>query len=288
MNGIIIINKEKGYTSRDIVNIVGKKLNTKKIGHTGTLDPMATGVLVLCVNKATKIVEILQADDKEYIAEITLGVLTDTLDITGIILKEEKVFIEKQDIIDVLTNMKGFYEQEVPIYSAIKVSGKKLYEYARKGIEIDLPKRKVEIKEIELIGDIKYINDRVVFNIRVVVSSGTYIRSLARDIAKKLGTIGVMSMLNRTREGFFKLSDSFTIEDIENNNFAVIELNKNLFNYKTIVATSTLKNNVKNGALIENVYGEYIVLFIDENDELIALYKMYDKNNRLLKPWKMF
>ena len=136
MDGILIVNKDFGCTSRDVVNETCKILNTKKIGHTGTLDPIATGVLVLCVGQATKLVEIISFLDKEYIAEVTLGTLTDTLDNTGNILKEEKVKITKEKIIDTLNNMIGVYDQEVPIYSAIKVKGKKLYEYARNNEEI--------------------------------------------------------------------------------------------------------------------------------------------------------
>lgn len=290
MNGILVVNKEKNYTSRDIVNIISKKFNTKKVGHTGTLDPMATGVLVICINEATKIVELLQADDKDYIAEITLGLDTDTLDITGNILKEENVNINKEEIEKAINSMKGFYEQEVPIYSAIKINGKKLYEYARNNENIDLPKRIVEIKNIELINDVKHINNKTIFSIKCSVSSGCYIRSLAKDIAKKLNTIGVMSNLNRTREGIFNIENSYTLSDIEKNNYKIIELNKDLFMYKKII----LKNNdillhkIKNGSLIKNIYNEEVILFIDEQDKLIALYKKYNKDNSLLKPWKMF
>lgn len=288
MNGLLIINKEKNYTSRDVVNIIGKKFKTKKVGHTGTLDPMATGVLVLCLNNATKLVEIFQADEKEYIAEITLGYDTDTLDITGQILKEENICIKKEKIIEVLESMKGFYEQEVPIYSAVKINGKKLYEYARNNISIELPKRKIEIKEIELINEIKYENNKTIFSIRCVVSSGCYIRSLAKDIALRLNTIGVMSKLNRTREGMFKLKDAYSLEDIENDNFKIIDLNKELFDYKKVQVEGILKEKIKNGSLVKNTYEEDIVLFLDEKDNLIALYKKYEKDENLLKPWKMF
>ena len=288
MDGILIVNKEKGYTSRDIVNIIGKKFKTKKVGHTGTLDPMATGVLVICINNTTKLVEILQADDKEYVAEITLGYDTDTLDITGKILNEENVYIEKERIIEVLEKMKGFYEQEVPIYSAVKINGKKLYEYARNNVPVELPKRKIEIKEIELIDEIKYENNKTIFSIRCVGSSGCYIRSLAKDIASKLNTIGVMSNLNRTREGIFKLENAYNLESIEKGNYSLIALNKDLFNYKKIVVNDKLKEKIQNGSLIQNIYNEDIVLFLDEKDNLIALYKKYNKNETLLKPWKMF
>ena len=186
MDGILVVNKPIGYTSRDIVNIVGKILNIKKIGHTGTLDPIATGVLVLCIGKATKLVEILTSTEKEYIAEVTLGLNTDTLDNTGKILTEQIVHFEKEQIVETLNSMLGFYNQEVPIYSAVKLNGKKMYEYARENKEINLPKRTVEIKKIELSSDIKYENGKTIFEFRCLVSKGTYIRSLCEDIAKKM------------------------------------------------------------------------------------------------------
>lgn len=288
MNGILIINKEKNYTSRDVVNIIGKHFNTSKVGHTGTLDPMATGVLVICINEATKMVELLQADDKEYIAEITLGILTDTLDITGNILDSVATRVSKDEILKVIDSMKGVYNQEVPIYSAIKINGKKLYEYARNKEVIELPKRKVEIKEINLISDVKYIDSKTIFTIKCTVSSGCYIRSLAKDIASKLNTIGVMSSLNRTREGIFKITEAYTLEDIQNNNYQLISLNKKLFPYKNVIANDELKYKIKNGALIKNIYNEDAILFVDEYDNLLALYKKYDKDLSLLKPWKMF
>ena len=130
MNGVLVVNKEKDYTSRDIVNIISKALKTKKVGHTGTLDPLATGVLVVTVGEATKISELLTSSFKEYIADIELGIETDTLDITGNILKEETVFKTKEEIENILSSMIGSYDQEVPIYSAVKINGKKLYEYA--------------------------------------------------------------------------------------------------------------------------------------------------------------
>ena len=151
MDGILIVNKPENYTSRDVVNEVGKVLKTKQIGHTGTLDPIATGVLVLCIGKATKIAEILTATEKEYIAEVMLGVSTDTLDNTGKILFEENITVSKEEIKSCLNEMLGFYEQEVPIYSAVKIKGKKLSEYAREEKNVELPKRLVEIKKIELI-----------------------------------------------------------------------------------------------------------------------------------------
>ena len=287
MNGILLINKEQNYTSRDVVNKVGKILGTKKIGHTGTLDPLATGVLVLCVGAATKLNEVLTSTYKEYEAEVTLGLLTDTLDITGNILKEESIKISKKDILVALNKMKGKYIQEVPIYSAVKVNGKKLYEYARNNESVELPKREVDIKKLKLIGDIKYHDNKTIFNIKCLVSKGTYIRSLVNDIAKYLNTIGVMSKLNRTKQGQFDIKDCYTLQDIENNNYKLVGIKEVLKDYPKVIVSKKLEKLVCNGAIVDNVWNKDKVLFVDKNDNLIALYKLYDKDNTKLKPWKM-
>ena len=149
MDGIILINKENGKTSRDEINTLCHIFNTKKIGHTGTLDPIATGVLVVCLNKYTKLVNILMSLEKEYIAKIKLGIKTDTLDITGNILEQRKCNVTKKDIEKVLKSFIGIYKQTIPLYSAKKINGKKLYEYARNDLNVDLPKRLITIYKIE-------------------------------------------------------------------------------------------------------------------------------------------
>lgn len=287
MNGIIVVNKEENYTSRDIVNIVSKALKTKKVGHTGTLDPMATGVLVICVEKATKLVEILMDHDKEYIAEVCLGVNTDTLDITGNILNEEDINISKEDIVNVLDSYIKTYDQEVPVYSAVKVKGKKLYEYARNNKEVKLPKKKVTIHDIKLIGDVVYKDNKTYFKIKTRVSKGTYIRSLIRDIGKSLNTYGCMTSLIRTRVGDFSISDAISLDDIKNNNIKMMDTKLALTNYKQVTTDTKLENKIKNGSIIPNIYNEEEVLFLDQNGNLLALYKKYDKNPDFLKPWKM-
>jgi len=284
MNGILIIDKPKNVTSRDVVNDVIKKFNTKKVGHTGTLDPLATGVLVVCIGKATKLVEELTSTEKEYVASVTLGIKTDTLDSMGSILFEENVYKTKEQIINVLNSFKGFYDQEVPIYSAVKRNGKKLYEYAREGIEIELPKRTVEIKEIELLDDIEYKNNKTMFKFKCTVSKGTYIRSLINDIADRLDTIGIMTNLRRIRQGNFKIEDSIKIEDIDSSSI------KNIIDvlpYKKIELTEDIRKKVENGALVNNIYNYDEILFI-ENKEAIALYKKYEKDSSKLKISKMF
>jgi len=288
MDGIIVVNKEEGFTSRDMVNKVGKILGTKKIGHTGTLDPMATGVLVMCIGKCTSLVDVITSDYKEYVAGVRLGILTDTLDTTGNIIDECSVNYSRDEIISSIESMIGEYYQEVPKYSAVKINGKKLYEYAREGIEIELPKRLVNIRSIELVGDIDCHDGFIDFTIKCFVSKGTYIRSLIRDIASKLGCYGVMSSLIRTRQGDFSIDDSYSISDIESGNYKLINLGT-FFNdkYKVIV-DEDLKKAVLNGAILDNKYGVDQVLFVDRDGLVIALYHVYDKDNSKIKPYKMF
>lgn len=283
MSGILVVYKEAGMTSRDVVNKVGKLLHTKKIGHTGTLDPIATGVLVLCVGSATKIVELLTATEKEYIAEVTLGIETDTLDNTGSILKKENVLISKEQIEAVLKSMVGDYLQEVPLYSAIHVNGKKLYEYARNKEEVKLPTRMVSIYSLELL---QYNENK--FTIKTKVSKGTYIRSLIRDISKKLNTVGIMSKLERIKQGAFELKDCVTLEDIEKGNYSFISIKEALKKYPFIKVDEKMEKKIKNGQILKNDFGFSIVLFLDQNENPLALYHIYEKDQEYLKPWKMF
>ena len=283
MNGIILIDKPKNYTSRDIVNIMGKKLHTKKIGHTGTLDPIASGVLVLCIGKYTKLVDILTSYDKEYIATVILGIETDTLDITGNILEEEKCFMDIDKIIMTLKHFEGKYIQEVPKYSAVKINGKKLYEYARNNEDVVLPKREVEIKNIELVDKPIYENEKTIFKFKTTVSKGTYIRSLIKDIGTFLDVKATMKDLRRTRQGNFSIDECNKIEDT---NYKVLTIEE-IFNYPIInIESDKLKKQILNGALIENIYENDIIMFkLDDN--VVALYKIYDKDKSLLKPYKM-
>ena len=212
MNGILVKEKKKNITSRDVVNKLCKKLNTRHIGHTGTLDPIATGVLVVGVNEGCKIIELLTSDTKTYEAEILMGVSTDTLDITGTILEEKDVNITKEDVEKVIDNFPKKYNQTVPKYSASHVGGKRLYEYARNNQEIELPQREVEIYELELMD----FNDKT-FKIKTTVSKGTYIRSLIRDIGNMLGIPCTMKELRRTKQGIFTLDDAYNLESVDNN-----------------------------------------------------------------------
>ena len=266
MNGIIIVNKEKDYTSRDIVNIIGKLFNTKKVGHTGTLDPIAEGVLVICIGKCTKLCDKFTSDEKEYIAEFKLGYETDTLDYTGNILKTSDKKVDNKTIEFVINSFIKEYDQEVPKYSAVKINGKKLYEYARNNIEIDLPKRKVIIKNIEILE----ISD--VIKIKCIVSKGTYIRSLIRDIGESLGTYATMTKLVRTRQGDFNINDSYKLDDIKNNKYKLISI-EDIFNkYKKIDTDINLYKKISNGVILDNIYNSEYVLFY-YNKQLISIYK---------------
>lgn len=216
MDGILIINKPKQYTSHDVVAKV-KKICGEKVGHTGTLDPMATGVLPLLLGQGTKLSKYLINHDKTYIATIQLGKKTDTLDSEGSILEERIVdgkLFNKENVQRVLECQIGKQIQTPPIYSAIKVNGKKLYEYARKGVEVEIPKREIEIYNIELL-DINEKDKTIEF--RVHCSKGTYIRTLCENIAEKLGTIGYMKELNRVQVGQFNLNQAITVEELEKN-----------------------------------------------------------------------
>lgn len=284
MDGILIINKPKGITSRDVVNRIVKILNTKKVGHTGTLDPLATGVLVVCVGDATKLVDEFTCNDKEYIATVELGTMTNTLDITGDILKDLDCIKTKEEIERALDSFIGIYDQEVPIYSAVKVNGKKLYEYARQGLDIKLPKRTVEIKEISLIGDITYINNKTVFKFKCTVSKGTYIRSLIKDISLKLNTVGIMTDLVRVRQGKFKIEDSINIEDV--NKSKLIDI-INVIDCKKVELNKDIEKKVLNGTKIYNDFNTEKILFT-LNNSAVAIYKTDDNDNKFLKPYKMF
>lgn len=285
MNGIIVIDKPKDYTSRDIVNIVSKKLNTKKVGHTGTLDPLATGVLVLPIGRALKVSELLTSNTKEYIAEVILGYETDMLDITGTEIKRNIPNVTKEELLKVLKSYIGKYNQEVPLYSAVKVGGRKLYEYARSGTPVTPPSKEVEVYSLELISDLKHIKGAVEFTIRCEVSKGTYIRSLIRDIAYSLNTYGTMKNLIRTRQGIFTLKDAYTLKDIEENNYKLLSIKECLPNIKTTVIEELLLTKVKNGMVLDKFFKENISLLLDKEGKEIAIYIASGDNK--VKPYKM-
>ena len=264
MNGILIVNKSDGFTSRDVVNKLSKVFNTKKIGHTGTLDPIAKGVLVVVLGKYTKLCEDLTQTYKEYIATFKLGILTDTLDITGNIIDKKSCNVSEEEIRNVISNYKCVYNQEVPIYSSVKINGRKLYEYARNGEEVTLPKREVDIKSIEVLE----INKDII-KIKCLVSKGTYIRSLIRDIGESLNTHATMTDLIRTKQGIFDIKDSYTIEDIENGNYKLINIEDVL---DLCVINNEYIKEATNGVKLELDIKNKYILFKSNNEE-VALYR---------------
>ncbi|WP_414051324.1 tRNA pseudouridine(55) synthase TruB [Macrococcus animalis] len=218
MDGILAINKPRGMTSHDVVFKLRKILQTKKVGHTGTLDPDVNGVLPICVGRATRVSDYMMDSGKTYIAEITLGTQTTTEDQTGDVIAtniiEENQYTNEQ-IDNALTQLTGEIEQTPPMFSAVKVNGRKLYEYAREGKVIDRPSRKVRIYNITRTSQPTYHDNQVTFEIIVKCGKGTYIRTLATQIAEQLHTIGHMSKLTRTESGGFTLEQSYTLEDLK-------------------------------------------------------------------------
>ena len=264
MDGIIVINKEKDYTSHDVVAKLKKKLNISKVGHTGTLDPNATGVLPILIGKGTKFSKYLINHDKTYKAQIELGKKTDTADVEGNVIEEKPVDTEyiKQNLVQVLESFVGKQEQVPPMYSAIKKNGKKLYEYARKGEKIEVEPRKIEIYKIELV---KYNEKNIDFI--VSCSKGTYIRSLCEDIAEKLNTVGYMKNLERLQVGEFNIEKSVLIDDVNTEN-----IEKYLYTLEDILKdTPKLNLNSKKLKLFLNG----VQLTVKEAE---GLYKIYVNN----------
>lgn len=249
--GILIVNKDKDFTSHDVVSILRKKLNFKKIGHTGTLDPMATGVLPICISNATRISEYIMNQGKTYIAEFRFGELRDTYDITGEVIKTlNNITFSKEQINNILNNFIGNIDQTPPIYSAIKVNGKKLYEYARDNKDVEIKSRKINIYRLELLD---YSDGTV--KIEVECSKGTYIRSLIHDIGIKLNTYATMTSLVRTKVGNFKLENSLDIDSIqkissEDLQKLFIDVEAALFNLPKITIEDEVFDRLRNGQRI--------------------------------------
>ncbi len=275
LDGIIVINKTKGCTSHDVVSKVKRILN-EKVGHTGTLDPNATGVLPLLIGKGTKLSYYLIEHDKKYKVVLQLGIKTDTADCEGKIIEEKEVLDEnlaEENIKTILDSFVGEQSQIPPMYSAIKVNGKKLYEYARKNQEVKLTPRKITIYSIELI-DIYPEDKQIIFE--VSCSKGTYIRSLCEDIAKKLNTVGYMKELERISVGQFDISNSITIEDLEKNKNSAEFINKHFITIEDYFKSLNENNKI----YLEN---RKIPLFLNGVKHTFplsdGLYRIYDKNN---------
>lgn len=210
-NGILNINKPEGWTSQDVVAKLRGRLHIRRVGHTGTLDPMATGVLPVCFGKATRIIEYYDDDFKTYEAEMKLGMVTDTLDTTGTVLETKPVDVSEEDVIQTIDSFRGWITQIPPKYSALKVNGKPLYKYAREGVEVEIKSRKIYVEDIQPV-EVNLGENRILF--RVTCSKGTYIRTICDDIGKKLGCGGTMTALQRIQSGCFRVEDARTLPEI--------------------------------------------------------------------------
>ena len=285
MNGLVVIDKDKGYTSRDVVNIVSGVLGTKKVGHTGTLDPLATGVMVVGVGKGLKVSELITGYDKVYEARVIIGYETDTLDMEGNIVKWGRFDYTKGDIERVIREFPRKYEQVVPIYSAVKVNGKRLYKSARRGDVVDLPKRMVSIYELVLISDVEVFENHMEFDIRCKVSKGTYIRSLVRDIGEKLGSYGTLMDLRRTRHGNFGLDGAYSIDDIKSGNFVLKKIGEVLDIPKVRVSEDMLFK-IRNGCKVKKFFEGDMALVMDGDSE-VAIYRVSEEDEKIAKVYKM-
>ncbi len=282
MDGIIIINKDKGLTSFDVVYKLRKMLKIKKIGHAGTLDPMARGVLPVMLGKATKLLDILPNDDKAYVASFSLGIVTDTLDITGKILSKNKSNISQKQVEQVLQKFKGKILQVPPMYSAIKKDGKKLYELARSGKEVKRDAREINIKKLDLISFDENLQQG---KFMVECSKGTYVRSLCDDIGKELTCGACMSALNRISACGFNLDESITLAQVQefcnsgNISDKIIPMEQ-LF-------SSYLKVNISQNQTKRFINGNYLSLtriFVLKNKNLqhSQLVRVYSDKNEFL------
>ena len=287
MEGIIVVNKPKGITSFDVIRKLKKIFKTKKIGHTGTLDPLATGVMLMCVGKATKLASDLEAKDKVYIADFDIGYATDTYDIEGKKIAENIIEVSKENLEQSIKKFIGNIKQVPPMYSAIKIDGNKLYHLARKGIEVERPERDVTIEYINLL-DFKDNKAKI----ETKVSKGCYIRSLIYDIGQDLGTYATMTALQRKQVGDYSLENSYSLEQIEemvlNNDFKFLKTVEEIFSYdKYSLQTEKELTLYKNGNTVkikENLENKkYRIYFLDE---FIGLANV--ENNNLLKGYKYY
>ena len=300
ISGLIVVRKEKGYTSNDVVQILRGILKQKKIGHTGTLDPDAEGVLPVCLGHATKLVEMLTAQEKEYEAGLRLGLTTDTQDISGKVTGTDRAVVTEEELCDAAAAFTGEYMQIPPMYSAIKIGGQKLYEIARKGKEVDRPARQVMIHSLEVTG-FSYPDA----SLRVCCSKGTYIRTLCHDIGQKLGCGACMTTLVRTRSGRFTLDEALTLDEIKalvsdgSILTRILSLEELLSEYPSVkVQSDTANRMLRNGntlpavELIPDGQGAglsdaQLVRVYDIDGIMTAVYR-YRKSDRSFKAYKMF
>ena len=285
MNGIINVLKPAEMTSHDVVSFIRKNFNMKKVGHTGTLDPNAAGVLPICLGKATRVAEYFNDFNKSYRGEVTLGTSTDTQDKYGTVLETSEKQVTESEILEVFREFKGNMKQTPPMYSAIKIGGKKLYELAREGKTVERKQRDITIYNIEILKN--YDNKAILFD--VDCSKGTYVRTICNDIGERLGTFGHMSFLMRTKVGNFDIKNAYTLDEIEKlrdeNNLksTLLPLDTPLFQYKSIEFNEADSSRLKNGIriLLDNTDGEYELgetLRVYGVDEFIGVATVVNRN----------
>ncbi|BCB03399.1 tRNA pseudouridine(55) synthase TruB [Bacillus sp. KH172YL63] len=298
MNGILPLWKPRGMTSHDCVFKLRKLLGTKKVGHTGTLDPEVSGVLPICIGRATKIAEYITASGKTYEGEVTLGFSTTTEDAWGEKVEEKKVDrkIMREEVEKVLQSMTGEITQTPPMFSAVKVNGKRLYEYARQGIEIERPSRTVHIKRLRLLEEWDELNgDSSSFRFEVACGKGTYVRTLAVEIGNRLGYPAHMSALTRTQSASFKEEDCHTLEYIKeyvedhHPQGLLLPLELGLSHLPKMVISDTLAEKVKNGARLQepDTWPESTEVVMEYQGKAIAIYQRHPDKPGIIKPVKV-
>ncbi|MFC7784326.1 tRNA pseudouridine(55) synthase TruB [Rossellomorea sp. GCM10028870] len=298
MNGILPLWKPRGMTSHDCVFKLRKLLRTKKVGHTGTLDPEVSGVLPICIGRATKIAEYITASGKTYEGEVTLGFSTTTEDAWGELVEEKKVdrTITRAEVEEILRSLTGDIVQTPPMFSAVKVNGKRLYEYARLGIEVDRPSRTVHIHNLQLLENWNELDsDDPSFTFEVVCGKGTYVRTLAVEIGKRLGYPAHMSALTRTQSASFRKEDCYTLEDVkefvenENPKGLLLPLEMGLSHLPKMAISDTLAEKVKNGARLEEPedWPESKEVVMEYHGKVIAIYQRHPDKPGIIKPVKV-
>lgn len=267
LDGVLLLNKPIDITSRDLVNQVVKKFGTKKVGHTGTLDPFASGLMVITVNKATKISSFLEHTKKTYIAELTLGISTDTLDLTGkVIDRKEVVMPSKDELEKVFASFKGKIKQIPPMYSAMKIKGEELYKKARRGEEVERKPKDITIYDLKILS---ISSNKILFE--VTCSKGTYIRVLGKDIADKIGTGGHLSLLTRIKVGEFSLKDAHDINEVTTDD--LISISDTLSFMPRLIVDDVEATKIKNGVKLSlNIESDRVFLLDKENHPL-AIYE---------------
>lgn len=301
IHGVIPVDKPAGMTSHDVIYKMRRVLGTKKVGHTGTLDPSVTGVLPIVIGDATKLTEILQERDKRYSATVTLGRTTDTEDATGKTLETETVpegSVNKKDVLAVIEQFKGDYSQTVPLYSSVRVNGRKLYWYAHEGIEVERPSRIVQIKNMELTSDLSYEEGTISFDIDVTCSKGTYIRTLAVDIGRALGYPAHMSYLRRTGSCGFSIDQAIALGDLRDGTvkaepIPIIDMLDDILRYDIqdedlLFQITHGQKVVKSDILTMLGLTDLDTILFTRGEMPLGIYKTHPEKPDQLKPFKMF